>query len=207
MLTRGILRSVVPPTIAAGFVLRASGGPSILKELSNEQLALDVDDAVRLGARGDGRPGLRRRRVRDPVGRQPDPARRRGLPPRDPGPRGDRGRQGARPRRALPRAWRPGSAPSSAPRSSRRTTARRASSGSTAGCPVPVVMAGGKKLPELDALTMACRAIAGGRRGRRHGPQHLPERRPDRDAPGGPQGRPRRRQPGRGLRRLPRPAR
>ena len=32
------------------------------------------------GSRGDGRPGLRRRRVRDPVGPQPDPARRRGLP-------------------------------------------------------------------------------------------------------------------------------
>ena len=25
----------------------------------------------------------------------------------------------------------------------------------TAGCPVPIVIAGGKKLPELDALTMA----------------------------------------------------
>ncbi len=31
-------------------MIRASGGPSILKELSNEQLAMDVDDAVRLGA-------------------------------------------------------------------------------------------------------------------------------------------------------------
>ena len=31
-------------------MVRASGGPSILKELSNEQLAMDVDDAVRLGA-------------------------------------------------------------------------------------------------------------------------------------------------------------
>lgn len=50
MVTRGILRSVVPPTIQQGFVIRASGGPSILKELSNEQIALDVDDAVRLGA-------------------------------------------------------------------------------------------------------------------------------------------------------------
>jgi putative autoinducer-2 (AI-2) aldolase len=29
-------------------VLRASGGPSILKELSNEQLAVDIEDAVRL---------------------------------------------------------------------------------------------------------------------------------------------------------------
>jgi putative autoinducer-2 (AI-2) aldolase len=35
----------------------------------------------------------------------------------------------------------------------------------TAACPVPVVMAGGKKLPELDALTMAYRAITEGAAG------------------------------------------
>jgi 3-hydroxy-5-phosphonooxypentane-2,4-dione thiolase len=35
----------------------------------------------------------------------------------------------------------------------------------TASCPVPVVMAGGKKLPELDALTMAYRAISEGASG------------------------------------------
>src|SRR4030042_1074474 len=35
MLTRGILRSIIPPTFNKGVVLRASGGPSILKELSN----------------------------------------------------------------------------------------------------------------------------------------------------------------------------
>ena len=35
----------------------------------------------------------------------------------------------------------------------------------TAGCPVPVVMAGGKKLPELEALTMAYRAIQEGAAG------------------------------------------
>ena len=32
----------------------------------------------------------------------------------------------------------------------------------TASCPVPIVMAGGKKIPELDALTMAYRAIQQG---------------------------------------------
>src|SRR6185295_11951923 len=36
MCTRGILRSVIPPTFGRGIVIRASGGPSILKELSNE---------------------------------------------------------------------------------------------------------------------------------------------------------------------------
>jgi putative autoinducer-2 (AI-2) aldolase len=35
----------------------------------------------------------------------------------------------------------------------------------TAACPVPVVMAGGKKLPELDALTMAYRAVEAGAAG------------------------------------------
>ena len=35
----------------------------------------------------------------------------------------------------------------------------------TASCPVPIVMAGGKKLPELDALTMAYNAVQQGAAG------------------------------------------
>jgi len=35
----------------------------------------------------------------------------------------------------------------------------------TASCPVPIVMAGGKKIPELDALTMAYNAIRQGAAG------------------------------------------
>ena len=35
----------------------------------------------------------------------------------------------------------------------------------TSSCPVPVVMAGGKKIPELDALTMAYNAIQQGASG------------------------------------------
>ncbi len=50
MLTRGILRTCIPPTYTGGIVLRASGGPSILKELSNEQIAISIDEAVRLNA-------------------------------------------------------------------------------------------------------------------------------------------------------------
>src|SRR5258706_5944277 len=44
MLTRGILRTTVPPTITKPIVMRCSGGPSILKELSNEELAVDIED-------------------------------------------------------------------------------------------------------------------------------------------------------------------
>jgi putative autoinducer-2 (AI-2) aldolase len=35
----------------------------------------------------------------------------------------------------------------------------------TASCPVPIVMAGGKKLPELDALSMAYNAVQQGAAG------------------------------------------
>jgi len=50
MLTRGILRTTIPPATDKPVVVRASGGPSILKELSNEEIAVSMDDAVRLNA-------------------------------------------------------------------------------------------------------------------------------------------------------------
>ena len=40
----------------------------------------------------------------------------------------------------------------------------------TAACPVPIVIAGGKKIPELDALKMAYRAISEGAAGVDIGP-------------------------------------
>src|SRR4030066_1114839 len=48
MLTRGILRSIIPPDTQKSIVLRVSGGTSILKEVSNEDLAVDIEDAIRL---------------------------------------------------------------------------------------------------------------------------------------------------------------
>ena len=50
MVTRGALRSSIPPDITGPVVLRSSGGQSILKELSNELVAVDIDDAIRLNA-------------------------------------------------------------------------------------------------------------------------------------------------------------
>src|SRR6201984_1391198 len=52
--TRGILRSVIPADSQRPMVLAASGAPSILKELSDEQIAMDMEDAVRLNAAGVG---------------------------------------------------------------------------------------------------------------------------------------------------------
>src|SRR5512136_2166577 len=48
MVTRGILRAVIPPSTSKSIVLRVSGGTSILKELSNEDLAVDIEDSARL---------------------------------------------------------------------------------------------------------------------------------------------------------------
>lgn len=50
MITRGSLRACISPEISKPVVLRSSGGQSILKELSNELVAVDIDDAVRLNA-------------------------------------------------------------------------------------------------------------------------------------------------------------
>ena len=48
MLTRGILRTIVPAATDKAIVLRASGGPSILKELSEEEIAVDIEDSIRM---------------------------------------------------------------------------------------------------------------------------------------------------------------
>ncbi len=50
MATRGIFRTSIPPSFTQAVVLRATGGPSVLKELSNERIALDMEDALRLNA-------------------------------------------------------------------------------------------------------------------------------------------------------------
>ena len=50
MLTRGILRTSVDPASNVPVVLRASGGASILKELSNEGVTTSIEEAIRLNA-------------------------------------------------------------------------------------------------------------------------------------------------------------
>jgi putative autoinducer-2 (AI-2) aldolase len=53
MLTRGVLRSSIDPSICNSVVLRVSGGASIIGEdLSNEGIITSVEDALRLNASG-----------------------------------------------------------------------------------------------------------------------------------------------------------
>ena len=48
MLTRGVLRTSVDARADKPIVLRVSGGTSILKELSNEDITVSIDDCIRL---------------------------------------------------------------------------------------------------------------------------------------------------------------
>jgi putative autoinducer-2 (AI-2) aldolase len=48
MLTRGMLRDCVPAELEKPIVLRVSAGASMLKELSNESINVEIDDMLRL---------------------------------------------------------------------------------------------------------------------------------------------------------------
>jgi len=50
MITRGALRNWIKPETDIPIVLRVSGGQSVLKELSNEVITVAIDDAIRINA-------------------------------------------------------------------------------------------------------------------------------------------------------------
>ena len=164
MTTRGIVRSTIPPAGSPPIVLRASGGPSILRELSDEQIAVSMEDAARLNAAAVAVQvfigGEHETQSVYNMTRLVDQGQRYGVPVLAVT---AVGRELTRDARYL-----------------RLATRICAELGAhvvktyycaedfdtvTAGCPVPVVMAGGKKLPELEALSMAYRAIAEGAAG------------------------------------------
>ena len=163
MLTRGILRSVIPPSLNKATVLRASGGPSILKELSNEHIAMDMDDAVRLNACAVATQvfigGEFETQSVINLTKLIDMGNRVGMP--------------------VLGVTAVGSEMVRDAKYIRLATRMCAELGAafvktyfvpdfetvTAACPVPIVIAGGKKLPELDALKMAYEAIDQGASG------------------------------------------
>jgi putative autoinducer-2 (AI-2) aldolase len=162
--TRGILRSSVPSDTDLPVFLRASGGPSILKELSDEEVALDIDDALRLGACGVGVQvfigGPEETKTVHNMTRLVDKGMRYGVPVMG---ITAVGRELTRDARYLGLATR-----ILAELGAQVVKTYYCEEGFdevTAGCPVPIVMAGGKKLPELEALTMAYRAVQAGAAG------------------------------------------
>lgn len=164
MCTRGILRSVIPPTYGKGVVIRASGGPSILKELSNEELAISIEEAVRLnvaamavqvfiGGEGETKSVHNLTRLVD-MGNSAGIATLAVTAV---------GRELVRDAKYLGLATR-----ICAELGATYVKTYFCEEGFekvTAGCPIPIVIAGGKKLPEKEALQMAYDAIQQGASG------------------------------------------
>ena len=163
--TRGILRSLIPADSTKPMVLRASGGPSILREeLSDEQIAMEMDDAVRLNAAGVGIQvfigGEFETRSVHNMTKLVDAGLRAGIPVMGVTAVGKAMVRDAKYFRLACRII--------AELGAQYVKTYYVEDGFdtvTASCPVPIVMAGGKKLPELDALTMAYNAVQQGAAG------------------------------------------
>lgn len=162
--TRGILRTVIPADLGIPVVLRASGGPSILKELSNEQIAMDMEDAIRLNTAGVGIQifigGEFETRSIHNMTKLVDLGNRYGIPVMGVTAVGKDLVRDAKYFRLACRII--------SELGAHYVKTYYVDDGFetiTSSCPVPIVMAGGKKLPELDALTMAYNAIQGGAAG------------------------------------------
>lgn len=161
MLTRGILRTVVPPTFTRGVVLRASGGPSILKELSNEELAMDMEEAIRLNAAALAVQvfigGEYETKSIHNMTRLVDMGNRYGIATLAVTAVGKDMKRDARYFQLACRIC--------AELGATYVKTYYIPDGFdtvTASCPVPIVMAGGKKIAEADALKMAYKAVEEG---------------------------------------------
>ena len=164
MTTRGMVRSTIPATSGVPIVLRASGGPSVLKDLSNEQIAVAMDDAARLNAAAVAVQvfigGENETQSVHNMTRLVDEGLRAGVPVLAVTAVGRELTRDARYLRLAVRIC--------AELGAHVVKTYYCPDGFatvTSACPVPVVMAGGKKLPELEALTVAARAIEGGAAG------------------------------------------
>jgi len=163
MLTRGVLRSSIPPDADVPIVLRMSGGTSILTELSREGTTVAVEDAIRLNASAItlsvfvGAEGERTTLLN--LARLVDAGERYGIPVLAVT---AVGKDMVRDARYLGLAC----------RISAEIGAHMVKTYYCDGfeevvrsTPVPVVIAGGKKVPERDAIRLARDAVAAGAAG------------------------------------------
>lgn len=164
MLTRGILRSIVPPSDTTPIVLRSSGGASILKELSNEGIAVDIEDSIRLNVCAMAVQvfigGEYEKESILNMTKMVDIGTRYGIPTLAVTAVGKDMVRDARYFRLATRIC--------AELGAHYIKTYYIEDGFdtvTASCPVPIVMAGGKKIPEIDALTMAYNAVQQGASG------------------------------------------
>ena len=163
MCTRGALRSIVPPTSNKPVSLRYSAGTSVLTELNNECL-LDIEDAIRVNASALAVMAaigsqFEAKTIENLV-RTADLGNKYGIPTLGVTAVG----------KELTRDARYLSLASRICAENGATFVKTYYCDSdfekvTATCPVPIVIAGGKKLPESETLELAFRAIQEGASG------------------------------------------
>ncbi len=164
MCTRGILRSVVPPATNKPVVLRASGGNSILSELSRESVAVTMEDALRLNACAVAAQiyigsEYEHQSINNII-KLVDEGTRYGIPTLAVT---GVGKEMARDARYFSLASR--IAAEIGAQFVKTYFVEVGFEKVAASCPVPIVIAGGKKLPEQEALEMCFRAIDQGASG------------------------------------------
>lgn len=164
MCTRGALRSVIPPSATNAVVLRCSGGQSILTELSREAIAVDIEDAIRLNAAAITTQiyigaEYEHQSIKNLI-QLIDTGNRVGIPTMAVTGVGAEMKRDARYFGLATRI-----AAELGAHYVKSYFVEEGFERVCAGCPVPIVIAGGKKLPELDALTMAYKAIDQGAAG------------------------------------------
>ncbi len=164
MATRGAIRTSIDPAMNKPIVLRATGGPSILQDLTNERVAVTMEDAIRINASAVA--------VQMFIGSENETQSLRNLTKLvDEGLRYGIpvigvvavGKEMARDARYFRLACRIGAELGAQIIKVYYTEQEFDSIVST--CPVPIVVAGGKKIGEMDALVMAERSIAEGAAG------------------------------------------
>ncbi len=163
MCTRGALRSIVPPTCAKPISLRYSAGTTILNELNDECL-LDIEDAIRVNASalaimvaiGSQHEAVT---VKNLV-RTADVGNRYGIPTLGVT---AVGKDLVRDARYLGLACRV--CAENGATFVKTYYCEKDFEKVTAACPVPIVIAGGKKLPEDEALQLAYDALNQGAAG------------------------------------------
>jgi putative autoinducer-2 (AI-2) aldolase len=164
MCTRGALRSTIPPSVTKPVALRCSGGNSILTELSNETVAVDIEDAIRLGACAMAAQvyigaEYEHKSITNVI-KLIDTGTRYGIPTLAVT---GVGKDMARDARYFGLATR--IAAELGAHYVKTYFVEEGFEKVAAGCPVPLVIAGGKKLPEREALEMAWKAIDQGAAG------------------------------------------
>jgi putative autoinducer-2 (AI-2) aldolase len=164
MLTRGILLSLVPPATTKAIVMRVSGGTSILKELSNEEIAVDIEDSIRMNVCAMAVQvfigGEYEKQSIINMTRMVDLGTRYGIPTLAVTAVGKDMARDARYFRLACRICAELGA-----HYIKTYYIEKGFETVTSSCPVPIVMAGGKKIPELDALKMAYNAVREGAAG------------------------------------------